>query len=69
MTQLAHILPHLVRIKPLTAKLQLSPYQDHQIPTQQTRERGGHNKRNTTLPAKYADFVVNIPGRRVGNTN
>ena len=25
--------------------------------TQQTRERGGHNKWNTTQPAKYADFV------------
>ena len=35
--------------------------------TQQTRERGGHNKRSTTLPVKYTDFVVNIPGTRVKN--
>ena len=73
MTLPFHTLSHLLLIIPLTTKLQLSPYQDHQIPIhnkrERERERGGHNKRNTTLPAKYADFVVNIPGRRVGNTN
>ncbi len=37
--------------------------------TQQTRERGEHNKQNSTLPAKYADFIVNIPERRVEKTN
>ena len=37
--------------------------------TQQTRARGGRNKQNTTLPTKYADFVINIPGRQVRNTN
>ena len=36
---------------------------------QQTREKGGHNKRNTTLPIKYADFVINIPGKWVENKN
>ena len=39
MTLLAHTLPHLVQIIPLTTKLQLSPYQDHQIPTHNKRER------------------------------
>ena len=34
-----HTLPHLVRIIPLTTKLQLSPYQDHQILTHNKRER------------------------------
>ena len=52
-----------------TTKLQLPPYQYYLIPTQKKnkRERGGQKKRNTSLPAKYADFVVNIPGRRVEN--
>ena len=39
MTLLAHTLPHLVQMIPLTTKLQLSPYQDHQIPTHIKRER------------------------------
>ena len=39
MTLLAHTLSYLVWIIPLTTKLQLSPYQDHQIPTHNKWER------------------------------
>ena len=39
MTLLAHTLPNLVRIIPLTTKPQLPLYQDHPIPTHNKRER------------------------------
>ena len=66
MKLLAHTLPHLVRIIPLQQNhnyryIKTTQYQNT------TKERGGHNKRNITLPTKYADFVINTPGRWVEN--
>ena len=54
-------LDHIFYNKTATAPISRTPNTN----TQETKERGGHNKWNTTLLTKYADFIINIPGRRV----